>query len=135
MSIIVASIPLRPHSKPRGALGRNRQMTHSIGSYRPWQRDFLAILSEINFKVPSGFYGMLFQFNIKKKGGQQPDISNMQGGIEDVLVKGEYIKDDNWTILRHISSWAIQVKTDPSMVIYVVQTKREFLYVYDKFSD
>lgn len=140
MSIYRLAVPLKPKPKPRGQLNKYGAMTHSLNGYREWQTEYLKHIALTEFKIPLGFYGMIFQFNIRQGVGGLADVSNLQGGVEDILVKAKLIKDDNYRILRHYAAFALEIdkkKTEDcsSIILYVTETKKEFLYTYDKFSD
>jgi Holliday junction resolvase RusA-like endonuclease len=119
--------------KPRGQLNKSGRMTHSLNGYREWQNEICLILSDAKFIIPENFYGIIFVFNIKPSKGRPPDLSNLQGAIEDVLVKYKYIVDDNWKILKRYYTLGIP-STEDSIEIFAVVDKTEFLKIVDMYS-
>lgn len=90
----------KAHPKPRGQLSGAGKMTHSLGGYRDWQNECIVRLKTVNFKLPDTFYAIVYIFYWSKQNkGRLPDGGNLRGGMEDALVKGELIKDDNVGIL------------------------------------
>lgn len=131
MTINIVKIPIAPKPKPRGQLGKYGNMTHSLKGYREWQDELDKYLRIAKFIIPDNFYGIIYHFGIVKKRGGKPDISNLVGGIEDVLVKYDYINDDNYQVIKHYFASAIQ--SEKSFInIYVTDNKAEFLYVLNK---
>lgn len=85
--------------KPRGAIGKQGHMTHSMYGYRDWQASIINSLSSNGFKwLPNAYY--LYDIEISSKRGRPPDLSNLIGSWEDVLVKAGYIQDDNWKFIN-----------------------------------
>lgn len=124
-------LPIAPHSKPRGQLGKHGNMTHSIGGYRIWQNKILQYLKSIDLVIPQDFYGIIFLFYIKPKAGHPLDLSNAQGGVEDVLVKGGYLKDDNWKILKRYAT--LGISSDKNYIeFYIVYDKNTFVKLMEK---
>ncbi|QLF85069.1 RusA [Nostoc phage YongM] len=119
-------------SKPRGGIGRYGNMTHSSKGYRQWQQKFLESLYNSNHPFPSDFHCLVFFFYIKPKSGHPPDLENLQGGIQDTLVKMGCIKDDNYKILGRYYTDHIVVKDASHFDLYVVSNHTEKIYVIDK---
>lgn len=124
-------LPIAAHAKPRGQIGKHGNITHSIGTYRPWQTKVLKYLKTIDLVIPSDFYGIIFVFYLKSKAGHPIDLSNAQGGLEDVLVKGGYIKDDNYKVLKRYAT--LGIPSEKSYIeFYIVYDKKTFLNLMDK---
>lgn len=119
-------IPHQLKAKPRGQLGKYGNMTHSLNGYREWQISIAYNLRKIEFSIPNNFYGLVFVFHIPKLKGHPFDLSNLQGGIEDVLVKHEYLPDDNWKILGKYSGIAVK-SVYPGYTIIPTMNKNEFI--------
>jgi Holliday junction resolvase RusA-like endonuclease len=134
MSIQKLIIPMRAIPKPRGQIGKYGNMTHSIGKYREWQEQFKKHIACTTFYVPKEFYSMVFKFNLAARSGGKPDLSNLQGGVEDALVKHKYIPDDNWKILQRFYTCGSPASIS-SIELFVCTSKKETLYVIDKFTD
>lgn len=134
MSIIKIYLPIRAFPKPRGQLNKHGKLTHSLGGYRQWQTDFKTLIDSTPFYVPSNFHSVVFRFGIPKKRGHAPDLSNLQGGVEDALVKSKYLHDDNWKILTRYYTFGQQT-AQPSITLYVAGCKKELLYIIEQFSD
>lgn len=132
MTIQKVFLPVRPFPKPRGQLNKYGKMTHSLNGYRQWQKQFHDAISSTTFQIPEPFYGVLFHFCLKPQRGHPPDVSNLQGGVEDVLVKFGFITDDNVNVMPRYASWAEKTK-ESSITLYVVQNKVEFLFILEKF--
>lgn len=125
-------IPHKLKSKPRGQLGKFGNMTHSLNGYREWQTSMKGKLEEINFSIPGDMYGLILIFHIPKLKGHPFDLSNLQGGLEDVLVKYEYLKDDNWLRLGRYAGIALKSEY-PAYTIIPVENKQEFLSVINYY--
>lgn len=119
-------IPHKLKAKPRGQLGKFGNMTHSLNGYREWQSSMHNMLVKINFSMPVNLYGIVIVFHIPKLKGHPFDCGNLQGGIEDVLVKYKYIRDDNWKVLGNYAG--IPLKSEyPAYTIIPVENRKEFL--------
>lgn len=134
MSIQHIKIPLRGYPKPRGALGKYGNMTHSIGLYRQWQDEFRRYIAQTSFYVPQDFYSMVFKFNLAARSGGKPDLSNLQGGVEDALVKHKYIPDDNWKVLTRYYTCGSPASTS-SIELFICMNKKETLYTIEHYTD
>ena len=133
MTIAKVILPVKPISKPRGMLNRYGKITHSLGGYRQWQKEFHSHISSTSFIIPNTFHSIVFQFNITPVRGHPPDLSNMQGAVEDALVKYKYLKDDNWKILTRFYTFAT-VSKQPSIILYVAESKEELLFIINKLT-
>ena len=134
MTIQKVSLPIRPYLKPRGALGKHGNMTHSIGYYRKWQEGFKKHIASTSFYVPPDFYAIVFQFKLASRSGGKPDLSNLQGGVEDALVKHKYIPDHNWKILQRYYTCGTPASIS-SIELYICQSKKELIYIIEKFTE
>lgn len=132
MTIYKAHIPMDEKPKPRGGLGRSGNMTHALNDYRNFQKMFLSMLNATGFRIPDGFHALVFKYNIKPKRGGKPDLSNLQGFVEDALVKGAYIKDDNWRILSRYFTFAHESDVS-SIDLFCVMTQDELIHVIKKY--
>ena len=128
MTIKVVNIPIVPKSKPRGQIGKYGNMTHSMGDYMDWQKQFYWFLSTTDFAIPSDLYAIVYYFRMVKKGGQPPDLDNQIGAVNDVLVKYEYLKDDNWKIIPRQFAFATS-SNKSSIGIYTCQNKEELIHI------
>lgn len=133
MTIQKIHIEIRPMSKPRGQLNRYGAMTHSLKGYPQWTDKFIKAVKGAGFSIPPNFHSLVFQFNLQKLRGHPPDLSNLQGAVEDALVKGGLLPDDNWKILQRFYTFGLLADT-PSIVIYRVDNKKELLFLIEKFS-
>ena len=133
MTIKRVNIPIKPKSKPRGQIGKYGNMTHGMGGYMEWQQQFFYHLTVAKFEIPDNLYALIYHFLMVKQGGNPPDLDNMAGGVNDVLVKYEYLKDDNWKILPRLFVYGTQSQKS-GIVIYTCQTKQEFLHIISEFS-
>lgn len=133
MTISKIILPIKAFPKPRGQLGKYGNMTHSAGGYRAWQNQFSRLIQSTSFHVPDTFHSMVFQFNICTTRGRAPDLSNLQGGVEDALVKQKYLQDDNWKILTRFYTFG-KVAPASEIIIYVAECKKELLYIIEHFS-
>lgn len=134
MTITKTTLIIPIKSKPRGQLNKFGNMTHSLGGYRQWQKKALDALQKANFKTPNSWYRLLFEFHIKPKRGHKNDGSNMQGAIEDALVKGGYIIDDNWGILPR-TSISVTKSTFDHVVLYWCDYKKDYIYLISNIVD
>lgn len=134
MPIQKLHLELRPFSKPRGQIGKYGNMTHSIGKYRQWQEEFKLLIASTTFKVPSSFYAIIFDFKLSPRRGGKPDLSNLQGGVEDALVKYGYILDDNWKVLQRYYTVGTPASKS-SIDLYVCESKKELIYSILNFTD
>jgi Holliday junction resolvase RusA-like endonuclease len=120
--------------KPRGQIGKYGNMTHSMNGYREWQNQVIKQLNGSDWYIPENFHSLVFNFHIKPKSGHPPDLSNMQGGMEDVLVKNKNLVDDNWKILKRYYTFG-QESDRNRIIIYACETKADLLFCIEKFSD
>lgn len=118
---------LKPVSKPRGQIGKHGNMTHSIGAYRGFQVEVSERLKQLEFAIPGEFFSLAYIFYMAKKKGQQNDITNMTGAIEDILVKYKYLTDDNWQVLRRCYIEAVPSPTF-AITILVLPQERDFYH-------
>jgi hypothetical protein len=137
MTIQKLSVPLKMFPKPRGNLGKHKGKTiiyHSTPQYVNWKKSFKSACLKANFKPQDGIMYYCFKFYHKPVPGHPPDGENCQGSIQDALVENRLIRDDNINV---ISRWYGEVtKTDYDLInLYFCQTKKEFLYVIEKFMD
>ena len=119
-------IPHQLKAKPRGQLGKFGNMTHSLNGYREWQASLNNKFKQIDLVIPSPLYGLIMIFHIPKLKGHPFDLSNLQGGIEDVLVKYEYLPDDNWKILGKYVGIAVK-SVYPGYTIIPTMNRNEFI--------
>lgn len=127
MTITRVTIQVPPFPKPRGQLGKYGNMTHSVGGYRSWQDEMLIALRQARFKTPDSFHTICYIYHWVRKRGALPDGENLQGGTQDTLKKGEYIKDDNISI---ISSWygLAVIGKKAYIELYICETFADFQF-------
>ena len=135
MAITKTTIYMRGFPKPRGGLNRAGKMTHSKNGYRNWQKQYIDYLESIAFTVKDKrVFCLATCFNIIKKPGQQPDASNYLGGIEDVLVKGKFIIDDNYQYVPRVYS-QIMVSSVDRINCFIIETKEDFHHFFDNVDE
>lgn len=132
MTIKKVNIPIKPKSKPRGQIGKYGNITHSMGGYMEWQQQFFYHLTVAKFEIPDNLYALIYHFLMVKQGGNPPDLDNLIGGVNDVLVKYEYLKDDNWKIVSKQFAFAT-LSDKPGISIYTCQSRKELVYIINTF--
>lgn len=116
-----------PFSKPRGGQNKQGSIWHSNPRYLAWQnRVKIAIANKLtpgDFQQESGCY--VFAFYIKPKRGQQPDLDNTIGAIQDIVKKLGFIPDDNFTIVSNFVVLSTKVTTQSSFEIVLCKDIEE----------
>lgn len=131
MNKVTLLIPIT--QKPRGKLGKYGNITHSIGDYRIWQKTFIDYLEGIKLnKTANPLYALAVIGFLRPRKGRPSDTSNFLGAVEDALVKGKFIKDDNYKILPRVYGEIIPVtKAEPERIImFFMKNKGEFNYFF-----
>ena len=127
------TIPMRAKSKPRGMLGKYKNLTHSAKDYRPWQQQFIKHLSNSGLKIKlDKLYLLASVIYLIPKSGGQPDASNMLGAIEDTLIKGGILKDDNWQLMPRIYCDVIKSPVD-KIAFFLIHNESEFQYFFANY--
>lgn len=132
MTIYRVHIPFEQKPKPRGGIGKHGNMTHQLNDYSGFQRMFISMLKSTSFQIPPDFHALIFKYNLKPKRGKAPDLSNMQGFIEDALVKSGYLKDDNWKILSRYYTFGVLAE-ESSIDLFCVMSQIELIHVIKKY--
>lgn len=134
-------LPIAPKPKPRGQIGKHGNMTHSIGKYRIWQKEFRRLLKTQSVKpISLPIYAMLIDFGFSRSSrGRKPDLDNTRGAVQDALQKDKnnpiaYIKNDSWINLPHCHDWG-HFSDKSSITIYFCQSKAEMMHCLDKYFD
>lgn len=133
--ISVFRIQLRAMPKPRGhQSGRGGHIYHSSAKYNQYNLDIKNGVRNSGFKKPENTLYHCFKFIQRKKGGHLPDGENLQGGVQDALVKCGILDDDD---IKNISRWygEYTFSDHDEIVVYFCQTKAEFKYLLDKVFD
>lgn len=108
--MIIVDLPIRLVPKPRGGLGKYGNMTHYANNYGQWQTETARILKSTGFEMPETFTVLSLRIFLCGRG--RPDVENMVGAWQDLLVKHGYLKDDNFIHLPEIHAKATKSTRD-----------------------
>ena len=128
--MIKYTIPMRGIPKPRGRLSRNGHIYHSHSKYVEWTKDFNRYLRVLNFQLAEN-QTIAVNFNLKRNRGAKPDLDNLMGSVLDALVKGNFIEDDNYTIIPRLLVFG-EVSEVNTIEIFVADTKKDLYNIIDR---
>jgi len=102
--------------KPRGRLARGRIVHSAVEGYREWQSSMGLALKELDFHLDkTDRLGIIFHRPLNA------DIDNLLGGLLDVLVKYQFIADDNANNVPFIISKVVKApRNQGSTEIYII---------------
>ena len=134
MTIQKLHLPIKAVSKPRGKLGKGGHIYHQSKEYAQYQHDFIVLTKSCGFSLISqDLECVAIKFGVQPgKRGRKNDLDNMSGAVLDALVKGGVISDDNYGVVKQLYSSAV-ITPHPYIEIYFTFSKKELLYVMDKF--
>ena len=116
----LTTLPIVP--KPRGQLNKQGKMTHALNGYGDYRKQIDKVLRVSGFRILPNYFAFIYHIKVKPKPGQQPDCSNLIGSFEDAMVKGGYLKDDNWRMIPNAMFIATESKHLPFSQLDFYQT-------------
>ena len=130
----ILTIKIKVVPKPRGNIGKFGNLYHSSQSYNDFNKIFINPIKKVDFKLSEKFQYISFKFFLKPRRGHPLDGDNIQGAVQDALVKSKVIPDDNLNI---INKWHGEIYTSDKdfdyIQIYFIKDKSDFLYTIKKY--
>lgn len=132
---IVLDIPAM--SKPRGNLsfkGKRPHIYHDTPEYRAWIKRFTREITALPLQSKhfDDLYSIVFHIYYKPGKGRYPDGDNLQGAIQDTLVKLKYLSDDSIAIINDWKGKAF-ISDHDAIAIYLCYNKNDLIRVITEY--